>query len=174
MTHMEKKKKGPYLVPAELLQLLERQHKRGERERRGGGEGEGAQRSGGGGGGGRRGSRKRGQKREEECVSERVISRKQFTLKPEGEKKKKKKLNATTWTPRGRRGERGEEEEEAGERSHLTPSRIIIQRQNSVRPAGGTHRRLGGSVQGLHLSVGHPHVTGRLWSRQTGSGLIKP
>lgn len=25
-----------------------------------------------------------------------------------------------------------------------------------------SHRRLGGCVQGLHLSVGHPHVAGRL------------
>ena len=41
--------------------------------------------------------------------------------------------------------------------------RNIKERQ---RPgSGGTNRRLGGCIQGLHLCVGHPHVTGRLWTR---------
>lgn len=110
-------------------------------------------------------------KREEECVSERVISWKQFTLKqqPEGEKKM---LNTMTWTHE-RQIDREGTEGEGGVRL-INPNRGKSSNINKTvrqRQAGrqGTHRRLGGCVQGLHLCVGHPHVTGRLQSGEKGS-----
>lgn len=109
-------------------------------------------------------------KREEECVSERVISWKQFTLKqqPEGEKKM---LNTMTWTHRETDQQRGDRGGGRGEthQSKLTSLNINKRLRQSEAGQQDTHRRLGGCVQGLHLCVGHPHVTGRLQSGEKGS-----